>query len=306
MAILILMDVGPRGRRGQWQAYAYFPVMKLLLAAEFAKINRAGREASTLRYNSVIWAHIFTKEFGHMSRFPFATAALALSLSVVFSVTAKADFERGLELYQRGDVTGAAEEWVVDAENGNVVAAFLLGHMHKSGNGVTKSDRLAFPYFLQAAQRGHPAAQLETARYYYFGNEEAEIDQDYVEAGLWFDKAALNFSGEAQYYLGIIHRNGQGVPRDRAEGFRWLLLASNKAYVPAFLELADIYARGDGVVEEPIKAAMYLDLARRYVDPSAGETVSDKQHELRHFIGSDAWAEGRIQAELWVRANEQP
>lgn len=240
-----------------------------------------------------------------MSRISLAIAIMMLSLPVLFSGTANADFERGLGLYQRGDVTGAANEWMIDAENGNVVASFLLGHMYKSGNGVTKSDRLAFPYFLQAAQRGHPAAQLETARYYYYGNEEAEIDQDYVEAGLWFDKAALNFSGEAQYFLGVMHRKGQGVPRDRAEGFRWLLLSSNKTYVPAFLLLAEIYAQGDGVVEDPVKSAMYLDLARRYVDPAASEGVADKQHELRHFINSEAWAEGRLQAELWVRANEQ-
>jgi len=240
-----------------------------------------------------------------MFRFALPTAALAALLSVTSTNVAFADFERGLGLYQSGDVVGAAEEWKADAENGNVVASFLLGHLYKSGNGLTKSDRLAFPYFLQAAQRGHPAAQLETAKYYYFGNEEAEIDQDYVEAGLWFDKAALNFSGEAQYYLGVMHRRGEGVPRDRAEGFRWLLLASNKSYVPAFLELADIYARGDGVVEDAVKAAMHLDLARRFVDPSESEIVSDTQHDLRHFISSEARAEGRLQAELWVRANEQ-
>lgn len=240
-----------------------------------------------------------------MFRFVIPTAALAAFLSIASIDVAFADFERGLGLYQRGDVAAAAEEWKLDAENGNVVASFLLGHLYKSGNGLTKSDRLAFPYFLQAAQRGHPAAQLETAKYYYFGNEEADIDQDYLEAGLWFDKAALNFSGEAQYYLGIMHRRGEGVPRDRAEGFRWLLLASNKSYVPAFLELAGIYARGDGVVEDPVKAAMHLDLARRFVDTSQSASVSDVQHDLRHLINSEARAEGRLQAELWVRANEQ-
>lgn len=233
-------------------------------------------------------------------------AALVVGSSLIVGSTAAwADFDRGMGLYQRGDVSGAAEEWKRDAAGGHIMAAFLVGHMYKSGNGLIKSDRLAFSYFLQAAKGGHPAAQLQTALYYYYGDEEADIEQDYAEAANWFDKAALQFSGEAQYYLGMMHRQGQGMPRDRAEGFRWLLLSANKTFVPAFLLLAEIYARGDGVVEDPVKAAMYLDLARRYVDPAEQEIVAERQHELRHFIDGEARSDGVVQAELWVQAHDK-
>ena len=239
-----------------------------------------------------------------MSRFYCTKVTLAALVIAMSSSVAYADFERGLGLYQRGDVTGAVNEWKQDAEEGNVVAAFLLGHMYKSGNGVVKSDRLALPYFLQAGEAGHPAAQVQAGLYFYNGNEDADIDQDYALAGFWFDKAALQYSGEAQYYLGVMHRLGQGAPRDRVEGLRWLLLASNKVHVPAFLDLAEIFARGEGVIEDPIKAAMYLDLARRYVDPSEAELVSTAQDDLRRFISDDAQTEGRRQAEIWVQAND--
>jgi uncharacterized protein len=225
---------------------------------------------------------------------------LPLSLS-----SAYADFDRGLEHYQAGNATAAAEEWKVDAENGNVIAAFLIGHMYKSGNGLTKSDRLAFPYFLQAAQRGHSDAQIQTALYYYNGDEEAEIDQNYLEAIKWFDKAALQFSGEAQYYLGVMHREGQGVARDRAEGLRWLSLSANKFYVPTYLLLAKIYAKGDGVVEEPIKAAMYMDLAQRYSDTSNRAETSEVFDATKRYINAEQRAEGRLQAQLWINANDK-
>jgi hypothetical protein len=225
---------------------------------------------------------------------------LPLSLS-----SAYADFDRGLEHYQAGDATAAAEEWKVDAENGNVIAAFLIGHMYKSGNGLTKSDRLAFPYFLQAAQRGHSDAQIQTALYYYNGDKEAEIDQNYLEAIKWFDKAALQFSGEAQYYLGVMHREGQGVARDRAEGLRWLSLSANKFYVPTYLLLAKIYAKGDGVVEEPIKAAMYMDLAQRYSDTSNRAQTSEVFDATKRYINAEQRAEGRLQAQLWINANDK-
>ncbi len=238
-----------------------------------------------------------------MSRFLKAVAGAVIGVIILSSNIVYADFERGLALYQRGDVTGAADEWKLDAEEGNVVAAFLLGHMYKSGNGVVKSDRLALPYFVQAGEAGHPAAQVQAALYYYSGNDDADIDQDYRLAGFWFDKAALQFSGEAQYYLGVMHRLGQGSPRNRAEGLRWLMLSSNKVYVPSFLDLAEIFAKGEGVVEEPIKAAMYLDLARRYISPSEAETVSQVQDKLKVYISDEAWVEGRRQAELWAQAN---
>ncbi len=218
---------------------------------------------------------------------------------------AHADFDRGLELYQGGDPAAAAEEWKQDAENGNVIAAFLIGHMYKSGNGLTKSDRLAFPYFLQAAQRGHSDAQIQTALYYYNGDEEADIDQNYAEAIKWFDKAALQFSGEAQYYLGVMHREGQGVARDRAEGLRWLSLSANKFYVPTFLLLTEIYAKGDGVVEDPAKAAMYLEIAQRYADPSNTDVVSETYDATKRYIGAEERAEGRLQAQLWINANDK-
>ncbi len=232
----------------------------------------------------------------------FLQSAIILPMTVT---AAYADFDRGLELYQSGDAAGAAEEWKLDAEEGNVIAAFLLGHMHKSGNGLTKSTRLAFPYFLQAAQRGHSDAQVETALYYYYGDQKAEIDQNYLEAANWFDKAALQFSGVAQYYLGVMHREGQGVARDRIEGLRWLSLSANKFYVPTYLLLAEIYAKGDGVVEEPVKAAMYLDLARRYSDTTNRDTVSEVFDATERYINADQRAEGRLQAQLWINANDK-
>eukprot|EP00439_Symbiodinium_sp_Y106_P089407 s1_g1943.t1 len=238
----------------------------------------------------------------HLLKSVFVASLLLLPLS---ATVANADFDRGLALYQRGDAAGAAEEWKLDAENGHVIAAFLVGHMYKSGNGLTKSNALAFPYFLQAAQRGHSDAQVETALYYYNGDEEADIDQNYLEAVKWFEQAALQFSGVAQYYLGVMHRDGKGVARDRIEGLRWLSLSANKFYVPTYLLLGEIYAKGDGVVEDPMKAAMYLDLARRYSDTTNREIVSEVYDATKRFINAEERAEGRLQAQLWVNANDK-
>ncbi|MEQ9520218.1 MAG: tetratricopeptide repeat protein [Parvibaculum sp.] len=256
------------------------------------------------------WCHIVSDIFSAMMYSKLISQILSSAFfSAVFllisPVGASADFDRGMSLYQQGDRAGAAAEWKQDAEAGHPMAAFLVGHMHRSGNGLPQSSGLAFPYFMQAAVAGNPAAQVQVAHYYYSGDERANIEQDYREAISWFEKAALQLSAEAQYFLGVMHRSGQGVTRDRAEGLRWLYLAEIKAYVPAFLLLAEIHARGDGVVENPVKAAMYLDLARRYVDPSAAAPVNAKMDELNKFISADERAEGLLQADLWARAHER-
>ena len=51
------------------------------------------------------------------------------------------------------------------------------------------------------------------------------VSQDYEEAVPWFRKTAEQGNAKAQYNLGIMYVNGEGVPQDRPKpcvGFGWL------------------------------------------------------------------------------------
>ncbi|MDE2906976.1 MAG: SEL1-like repeat protein, partial [Acidobacteriota bacterium] len=59
-----------------------------------------------------------------------------------------------------------------------------------------------------------------------------------VTLGASQDAAALRAAAEqgeaeAQYRLGLAYQRGDGVPRNRAEGARWLELAADQGHVEA-------------------------------------------------------------------------
>ena len=217
-------------------------------------------------------------------------------LTTLLSTGAWADFDRGIALYRAGDVAGAAEEWKVDAKDGNVVAAYLLGNLYSQGNGVPQSERIAFNYFMQAAWGGHPDSQLRVALMFRNGIPEAGLEKDYKSALDWFEKAAMQRNAEAQYYLALMHRNGEGVNRDRTEGLRWLMLSAKKEYPPAYLTLADLYLSGDSVAENRKKAAIYLGLAQKKLGTDVPPDLSEQINKISRRLTPEEAAAGRERA----------
>ena len=70
---------------------------------------------------------------------------LALALSAPVSA---ADFEAGVEAYNRGDYATAWEEWRPRAEQGDANAQYYLGVMHQNGEGVPQNYALAVLRYL--------------------------------------------------------------------------------------------------------------------------------------------------------------
>lgn len=213
---------------------------------------------------------------------------------------ALADFEVGVEAYRAGDYDVAVAEWSAEADAGHPVAAWLLGNLYARGKGVVQSHGLAARYLRMAAEAGHPGAQTATGRYYYYGNDEADIERDYVAALGWFEKAALQRDARAQYYLGLMHRNGEGVKPDGAEGLRWLFLSAKKHYAPTFVALAEIYLDGDRVEQDPIEGAMYLEVARATATTAQRPMIDDARDRLLKHLSAEVRDEGTERAELWL------
>ena len=54
----------------------------------------------------------------------------------------------------------------------------------------------------------------------------------------------------AQYYLGIMYLNGQGVAPDPKEAGRWLTSAAEQGVAQAQYRLGQLYAKGQGVSKD--------------------------------------------------------
>ena len=54
-----------------------------------------------------------------------------------------------------------------------------------------------------------------------------EISQDDKEAGKWYRLAAEQEFAPAQYNLGVMYTNGQGVPKDSVSAHMWFNVAAS-------------------------------------------------------------------------------
>ena len=66
----------------------------------------------------------------------------------------------------------------------------------------------------------------------------------------WYRLAAEQGDASAQYNLGGMYANGEGVLKDEAEAVRWYRMAANQGNASAQYNLGAMYANGRGVLKD--------------------------------------------------------
>lgn len=136
----------------------------------------------------------------------------------------RADFNKGLAAFDKGDFATAISEWTPLAEKGDVAAQYNLGVIYQNGRGVPRDNRQAFYWFRAAGEKGHPKAMLNVAFGYASGTG---IGQNYQEAFIWMHKAADKGVILAQYNVGLMLYNGWGTDRNLKAAQAWMQKAAN-------------------------------------------------------------------------------
>lgn len=137
----------------------------------------------------------------------------------------------------------AAHQWIRRAAKQGVLdAQATLGSMYEFGVGVMADRTEAERWYLLAAKKGDVPAMVGLGRLYYL---KSQGDEDLLwEAKEWFERAAALGDPQAHYYLGVLHRNGAGVPQDHEEALGYFLLAAQQGYGDAYIALSELYAEG--------------------------------------------------------------
>ena len=65
---------------------------------------------------------------------------------------------------------------------------------------------------------------------------------------------------EAQFVLGTMYRDGQGVEKDLTETLKWWEKAAEAGYVDAQFALGNIYSGGYGVTKDYVLSYMWFDI----------------------------------------------
>ena len=152
--------------------------------------------------------------------------ALALGLAAILSAPAWADTKAGVDAWTRGDYTGAVKEWEAEAAQGDADALFNLGQAYKLGKGVKQDLTRAEALFGQAAAVGHLQAADNYGLLLFQRGDHAKA-LPYIRA------AADRGDPRAQYLLGLMHFNGELVPKDWVRAYALVSLAQQQGLAQA-------------------------------------------------------------------------
>ncbi len=107
-----------------------------------------------------------------------------------------------------------------------------------------------------------------------YAEGKAAFDEgDYEIAFEEFQPLAERENINAQYYLGILYRNGWGTLQDDGEAARWLRFAAFQGHAAAQYTMGYMYHHGQGVTMDIVEAKRWYRLAARQGD-------ADAQHNL--------------------------
>jgi len=84
---------------------------------------------------------------------------------------------------------------------------------------------------------------------------------DYATALPIFLQFAAQGNAHAQFNLGLMYREGQGVPQDYAEAMRWFRMAANQGDADLLRRFGIVYQMGFGVPQDYVQAHMWYNLS---------------------------------------------
>ena len=105
------------------------------------------------------------------------------------------------------------------------------------------------------ADGGDPEAQFHLGMLYKNGDG---VSKNAAEAIHWFRKAAEQNYADAQTNLGFMYVKGEGVPKDSAEGVKWFRKAATQNVPEAQNNLGLMFAKGDGVATDYAEAVRWF------------------------------------------------
>lgn len=120
--------------------------------------------------------------------------------------------------------------------------------------------KAAYKELLPAAEGGSPVAQYRIGRMYDDGNG---VVRNYAKAREWYLKAARQGNADAQRDLGTLYAWGRGVDKSPEVAARWYRRAAERGDPEAQEALGKMYADGVGVPKDPVQAYKWLALSAR-------------------------------------------
>lgn len=136
-----------------------------------------------------------------------------------------------------------------------------------------------FEALLEDARAGDPVAQNSLGVMYYTGEAVSTtvtgqvLDNDPELAAGWFYRSAEQGYADAQFNLGLMYANGEGVEQDMHEAVELFKKAAEQGHVDAQNNLGALYFMGEGVERDEDKAIAWFEKAAAQGNEEAKENL---------------------------------
>lgn len=166
--------------------------------------------------------------------------------------------KQGVDSWERGDYKTAVDKWRGPAIAGNADAQFNLGQAYKLGRGVPADLNQAEEWYRKAAVQGHPQAEDNYGLALFQNGKRAE-------AVPWLERSSNRGEPRAQFVLGTMYFNGDGVTRDWVRAYALMVRSSQSGLPQAATALAqmDKYVSLQERQQGLAMARTYEDMANR-------------------------------------------
>ena len=153
-----------------------------------------------------------------------------------------------------------------------------------------KDYAIAFTFWEPLAKSGNKVAQYNLGVMYKNGQG---VPQDYQQAVAWYRKAAEQGYANAQYNLGVMYDNGQGVAQDYQQAVAWYRKAAEQGDASAQYNLGIMYDNGQGVAQDYKQAAAWYRKAAKQgharAQTNLGVMYKNGQGVLQDYQQAVAW-----------------
>ncbi|MBQ26536.1 MAG: hypothetical protein CMH81_00110 [Nitrospiraceae bacterium] len=168
----------------------------------------------------------------------------------------------------------------------------LAGNYDDGVDAYNRTDYvMAIQKFRQAAETGDTKAQFNLGLMYEDGNG---VPQDVEVAVRWYHQAAKAGYALAQVNLGLMYEEGRGVLQDVKAAVYWYRQAAEAGYVLAQYNLGVMYANGQGVPRDYVLAHKCFSLAATTLTDSEVRNLAIKNRDrVKNRMSPEQLAEAK-------------
>lgn len=149
----------------------------------------------------------------------------------------------------------------------------------------------AIELLAEAANGGVLQAQSTLGEIFYFGYYQQKID--YARAFPFLLEAAERGQASSQHLVGMMYSLGRGVKLDRTKAAEWYKKAADQGYAKSQLCVGQAYLTGTGIKLDKEEAVMYLTLASNQGDVAAEKTLASLREALDPALFAKAESRAR-------------